>query len=240
MAPCRSRIYEALPPSRHFLPFPPFLPVLPSFARRFDGAFWSAADLPPRVCLFIHLKGQSRRHGALRDMPPFSSLPAPSPRQSNVLQKADRDGSRRPSPSSLSPTGPGGGGASSQRRIGPAAGANGDVGGPVRSRPPRLTIDTTNIAPPVPGYPHSGAPRLALNDVNAPCIGSPASVDSCKMLGRTAATPVNGHSANNNPNQLALPVNLPPGQQSEASIVHQHIQEISNKRISTLDYLRKA
>jgi hypothetical protein len=29
-------------------------------------------------------------------------------------------------------------------------------------------------------------------------------------------------------------------QQSEASIMHHHVTELANKRISTLDYLRKA
>ncbi|KAK8099076.1 uncharacterized protein PG998_012317 [Apiospora kogelbergensis] len=75
---------------------------------------------------------------------------------------------------------------------------------------------------------------------------SPASVDSfSRMLSRTAPTS-NGFGA-----AVASPP-LPTeragsistqgglGPQNESSIIYQHIQEIANKRISTLDYLRKA
>ena len=57
------------------------------------------------------------------------------------------------------------------------------------------------------------------------------------MLSRTAPTPVNGYSVNS---QLAPPAPVGSGPQSETVLVHQHIQEIANKRISTLDYLRKS
>jgi len=57
------------------------------------------------------------------------------------------------------------------------------------------------------------------------------------MLSRTAPTPVNGFASTT---QLAPPAAVAPGPQSELHLIHQHIQETANKRISTLDYLRKA
>lgn len=80
---------------------------------------------------------------------------------------------------------------------------------------------------------------------------SPASVDSfSRMLSRTAPTSNGHHPATTPPlpndgrpsisTQGGLAPPLPSQSQPEGSVVYQHIQEIANKRISTLDYLRKA
>ncbi|KAI0012668.1 hypothetical protein F4779DRAFT_17332 [Xylariaceae sp. FL0662B] len=62
---------------------------------------------------------------------------------------------------------------------------------------------------------------------------SPGSVDSfSRMIGRSAPTPTNGF--------YAASATSPPILQPEIPSLHQHIQDIANKRISTLDYLRKA
>lgn len=80
---------------------------------------------------------------------------------------------------------------------------------------------------------------------------SPASVDSfSRMLSRTAPTSNGHHPATTPPlpgdgrasvsAQGGLAPPLPSQPLPEGSVVYQHIQEIANKRISTLDYLRKA
>lgn len=80
---------------------------------------------------------------------------------------------------------------------------------------------------------------------------SPASADSfSRMLSRTAPTSNGHHPATTPPlpsdgrasvsAQGGLAPPLPSQPQPEGSVVYQHIQEIANKRISTLDYLRKA
>ncbi|KAK4241000.1 hypothetical protein C8A03DRAFT_30838 [Achaetomium macrosporum] len=60
-----------------------------------------------------------------------------------------------------------------------------------------------------------------------------------KMLSRGAVTPVSGY-----PVGMSVSASMLSGgsgaQQSELGVVHQHIQETANKRISTLEYLRKA
>ncbi|KAK0720730.1 hypothetical protein B0H67DRAFT_487045 [Lasiosphaeris hirsuta] len=144
-----------------------------------------------------------------------------SPRQPNVLHK-DRD--RRPSFgrkasfSSSSPIKPG------KRRA-----SNGAANG--------LSIVTTdNSVPPLPDFALAAAARLSRDTET---IQSPASTDSfSKMLSRTTPTPMNGYGPV--AGQLAPPAPVTSGQPSELSVVHQHIQDTANKRISTLDYLRKA
>ncbi|KAH6627079.1 hypothetical protein B0J18DRAFT_159219 [Chaetomium sp. MPI-SDFR-AT-0129] len=64
-----------------------------------------------------------------------------------------------------------------------------------------------------------------------------------RMLSRGAVTPVSGYPVSGpvgggGGGSLLSGANS--GQQSELALVHQHIQETANKRISTLDYLRKA
>jgi len=90
---------------------------------------------------------------------------------------------------------------------------------------------------------HSTPPSLPDNAALAahttqrdPGPSPPLSADSfSRMLTRTAPSSANGYT----PSQLA-PSLTGTTVQSEASLVHQHIHDIANKRISTLDYLRKA
>ena len=63
----------------------------------------------------------------------------------------------------------------------------------------------------------------------------PAPNPADRMLSRGAVTPISGYPVMTGTGPM---VGL--GQQSELSVTHQHIQETANKRISTLDYLRKA
>ncbi|KAK6950673.1 hypothetical protein Daesc_007198 [Daldinia eschscholtzii] len=65
-------------------------------------------------------------------------------------------------------------------------------------------------------------------------VPSPASTDSfSKMIARTAPTHINGYYPTST-------MTSPPLIQNEIPSLHQHIHEVANKRISTLDYLRKA
>ncbi|KAI2606221.1 uncharacterized protein GGS25DRAFT_378575 [Hypoxylon fragiforme] len=69
----------------------------------------------------------------------------------------------------------------------------------------------------------------------AEVVPSPASTDSfSKMMSRGAPTPTPGFHT--------IPATSPPIPQTQNEIpsLHQHIHEVANKRISTLDYLRKA
>ncbi|KAH6641688.1 hypothetical protein F5144DRAFT_627676 [Chaetomium tenue] len=68
---------------------------------------------------------------------------------------------------------------------------------------------------------------------------SPKTTDGLtKMLSRGAATPIPGYNASGSGSMLS---GSGMGQQGgELNVVHQHIQETATKRISTLDYLRKA
>jgi hypothetical protein len=163
-----------------------------------------------------------------RSRPP-TSVGEESPRQKNVLRK-DRKPSfgRKPSFSWTSP------GRGSKSRADSSSSANGD--GVPGFRPPAVQLfPDPNPVPPLPDFALASAAHISREtDAIAP---SPASSESfsLKMLSRGAPTPINGY-----------PVQLPPsismgggGAMSELSSVHQHIQETVNKRISTLDYLRK-
>ena len=150
-----------------------------------------------------------------------------SPRQPNVLHK-DRDRrpsfSRKASFSSSSPS-------KSARKRTLSSGANGVAPGL------QLANIGDNSVPPLPDFALAAAAKLS-RETDA--LQSPASVDSfSKMLSRTAPTPVNGYATAPGA-QLAPPAVVAPGQPSELSVLHQNIQETANKRISTLDYLRKA
>lgn len=57
-----------------------------------------------------------------------------------------------------------------------------------------------------------------------------------RMLSRSGTTPVNGFPSGGG----MMPPPSAGGMQNESNMVHQHIQEMANKRISTLEYLRKA
>ncbi|KAI1418366.1 hypothetical protein F5Y13DRAFT_515 [Hypoxylon sp. FL1857] len=138
-------------------------------------------------------------------------------REPNVLTK-DRD--RKPSfgrrPSFSSP--------SKGKRRASSSNAGSGAGGQIK---------TDAAAPPAipPDFALAAAAKLS-KEVEV--IPSPASTDSfAKMMGRSAPTPINGYYPPN-------PVASPPLIQNEIPSLHQHIQEVANKRISTLDYLRKA
>lgn len=93
-------------------------------------------------------------------------------------------------------------------------------------------IKTDATAPPAipPDFALAAAAKFSRESEAVP---SPASADSfSKMLSRTATTPING--------QYPTTATSPPLLQTEIPSLHQHIHEVSNKRISTLDYLRKA
>ncbi len=178
------------------------------------------------------------RPGTSAGEPTSNEKPGEQPRQPNVLTK-DRE--RRPSFSrkgSFSSPGRG----LRRRASSTSLPSN---GAPSNGGRPNLQVNTTSASiPPPPALPPDYALAAAAKLSREPDpLQSPASNDSfSKMLGRTAPTPTNGYSAtgSNGTGGLAPPANVAPGQQSEAAIVHQHIQEIANKRISTLDYLRKA
>ncbi|KAI1394329.1 uncharacterized protein F4822DRAFT_45261 [Hypoxylon trugodes] len=93
-------------------------------------------------------------------------------------------------------------------------------------------IKTDATAPPAipPDFALAAAAKLSKE---AEVVPSPASTDSfSKMIGRSAPTPINGYYPSS--------ATSPPLIQNEIPSLHQHIHEIANKRISTLDYLRKA
>ncbi|KAK1760591.1 hypothetical protein QBC47DRAFT_9908 [Echria macrotheca] len=140
-----------------------------------------------------------------------------SPRQPNVLHKGDRRPSfgRKSSFSASSPS------KSAKKRANSSGAANGDT--PI---------------PPLPDFALAAAAKLSRE---SEALQSPASIDSfSKMLNRTAPTPVNAYSSAAPGAALAPPAVVAPGQSSELGVVHQNIIDTANKRISTLDYLRKA
>ncbi|KAK4180557.1 hypothetical protein QBC36DRAFT_319901 [Triangularia setosa] len=154
--------------------------------------------------------------------------PSPAQRQHNVLHKSrDRRPSfgRKPSFSFTSSSSP-------KRRTNSSSSANGAA-----TRPPAIQLfsDSDNPVPPLPDFALAQAVNKLSRETDAVLL-SPTSTPEgfSKMLSRT--TPTNG--------QLAPPPVLQggggSGQPSELSVVHQHIQETASKRISTLDYLRKA
>ncbi|KAI0383278.1 hypothetical protein F5Y04DRAFT_32099 [Hypomontagnella monticulosa] len=137
-------------------------------------------------------------------------------REHNVLTK-DRE--RKPSfgrkPSFSSPS-------KGKRRASSSNAASGASG----------QIKTDAAAPPAipPDFALAAAAKLSREIEVVP---SPASTDSfSKMIGRTAPTPTNGY--------YPASATSPPLLQTEIPSLHQHIHEVANKRISTLDYLRKA
>ncbi|KAL0476111.1 hypothetical protein QR685DRAFT_69401 [Neurospora intermedia] len=97
---------------------------------------------------------------------------------------------------------------------------------------------SSNSIPPVPGI-ALAASRLT-DAVRPPPLSATTTetVNFSRMLSRSTPTPVNGFGPSTT--QLAPPAIVAPGPQSELGEVHARIQETANKRISTLDYLRKA
>lgn len=142
---------------------------------------------------------------------PSSSLPV----QQNLLVK-DRKGSFGRRASITSPS-------RSKRR----ASSSASVG------PANVVVTDSKVPPALPDFALAAAAKIS-RETDA--VQSPASSDSfSKMLGRTQT----GNSASDR----LTPMTSHPavwGGGSEASIVHLQMQEVANKRISTLDYLRKA
>ncbi|KAI1808874.1 hypothetical protein F4811DRAFT_4119 [Daldinia bambusicola] len=138
-------------------------------------------------------------------------------KEPNVLTK-ERD--RKPSfgrkPSFSSP--------SKGKRRGSSSNAGTGTGSQIRTDaaiPPAIPPDFALAAP---------AKLAKESDI----VPSPASTDSfSKMIARTAPASLNGHYP-------ASAATSPPLIQNEIPSLHQHIHEVANKRISTLDYLRKA
>ncbi|KAI6370441.1 hypothetical protein MCOR25_004178 [Pyricularia grisea] len=97
----------------------------------------------------------------------------------------------------------------------------------------KLRVTTDHSAPPLPDINTSRYSRLDSSQESYFYLQSPPlSADSfSKMLSRTTT---------NNGGQMAPPPGPTSGQTDSYSMVYQHIQETANKRISTLDYLRKA
>ncbi|KAL7623100.1 hypothetical protein AAE478_006779 [Parahypoxylon ruwenzoriense] len=138
-------------------------------------------------------------------------------REPNVLVK-DRD--RKPSfgrrPSFSSPS-------KGKRRASSSNAASGAAG----------QIKTDAAAPPAipPDFALAAAAKLSRDSEG---VHSPVSADSfTKMMGRSAPTPTPTNGYYN-------VATSPPPPQNEIPSLHQHLQEVANKRISTLDYLRKA
>ncbi|KAK8102568.1 hypothetical protein PG984_015714 [Apiospora sp. TS-2023a] len=115
--------------------------------------------------------------------------------------------------------------------------SNGTAGG-------QNIVDDT--APPaLPEHALANAAKYS-KEYESTATASPASVDSfSRMLSRTAPTSNGFNNAVTSPpmpterhGSVSAQGGL--GPQNESNIIYQHIQEIANKRISTLDYLRKA
>lgn len=161
------------------------------------------------------------------------------PRQPNVLHK-EKDRERRPSfgrKASFSASSPSKEG---KRRTSSSSPSKGGSGNGFASGRPAIQVVTDNSVPPIPDFDFGLVAASKLSRETEVLQSPPASADSfSKMLSRTAPTPVNGYSVAIT-GQLAPPAMVGGGQQSELSLIHHHIQEMANKRISTLDYLRKA
>ncbi|KAI1466184.1 uncharacterized protein F4812DRAFT_99393 [Daldinia caldariorum] len=165
-------------------------------------------------------QAQSNQGGrsSSRSRPGTSSGDKDKEREPNILIK-ERD--HKPSfgrkPSFSSP--------SKGKRRGSSSNAGAGTGSQIR---------TDAAIPPAipPDFALAAAAKLAKeSDI---VISSPASTDSfSKMIARATPTPLNGYYP-------ASTMTSPPLIQNEIPSLHQHIHEVANKRISTLDYLRKA
>jgi hypothetical protein len=165
--------------------------------------------------------------------PPFETREGREGTRNKLHKDRERSRDRRPSFGRKSSFG-----SPSKRRASSSAGNAGDGG---RSAAASLVVTDSTAPPALPDFAVQLAAAAKLSR-ETEALQSPASGDSfSKMLSRTAPTPVNGYS------QLAPPAAVVGGQMvgglsqpAELSMVHQHIQDTANKRISTLDYLRKA
>lgn len=146
-------------------------------------------------------------------------LPTGSPRQPNLLHKDRKPSfSRKSSFNFISSPSRGSKRRGESTSEGPAAPANGPVGQPLPAI--QLQFDTS-LGPPPP---------------SEPIARSPIAEGFSKMLSRGAVTPVSGYPVQGSSSMLGMNY----AQSSELAMVHQHIQETATKRISTLEYLRKA
>ncbi|KAK4191476.1 hypothetical protein QBC35DRAFT_14169 [Podospora australis] len=170
-----------------------------------------------------------------------------SPRRHNVLHKS-RD--RRPSfgrktSFSLSTSSP-------KRRANSSSSANGGSGTVQQQRPPAIQLfPDDSPVPPLPELTLTAAALSKLSKQTEAIVHSPTSAEFSRMAPGSrsnAPTPVNGQQLAPPPvlhgSGIAASVGLngagAGNSQNESTIVHHHIQEMANKRISTLDYLRKA
>ncbi|KAL2145569.1 hypothetical protein VTI28DRAFT_6807 [Corynascus sepedonium] len=101
-------------------------------------------------------------------------------------------------------------------------------------------VDGGGVVLPIPSH-RPSATQLPPEETVPPLPDpSPKTTDGLsKMLSRGTATPVPAYPVNMAGSGSMLN-NASIAQQSELALVHQHIQETANKRISTFDYLRKA
>lgn len=120
------------------------------------------------------------------------------------------------------------------------AGAAPGVGRPLSpppEPPPALPEYALSSAAKISKEPESFASPSSRSNSNSMDSTGAFIQSSGRMLNRSGTMPTNGY-ATGGPGMMAPP--LTAGLQSESSMVHQHIQEMANKRISTLEYLRKA
>jgi hypothetical protein len=160
-----------------------------------------------------------------RSRPPTSlgePIAGGSPRQTNTLLKDRKPsfGGRKLSFNFASSPGK----STKRRPDSPTANGGGTTPSGFAHPPPAIQLFPDTLDPPP----------------TEPIARSPASPSGfSKMLSRGAVTPISAY-----PVQLgAVPtamLGISPGQPSELSSVHQHIQDTASKRISTLEYLRKA
>ncbi|KAF6822508.1 hypothetical protein CMUS01_11064 [Colletotrichum musicola] len=151
---------------------------------------------------------------------PFFPPPLQYPSGPNVLTK-DRKSSFGRKPSFSSPS------KSSKRR---ANSSSSGVGG-------NVVVTDRNVPPALPDFALAAAAKITRD---ADQIHSPASADSfTKMLSRshTGSTSLAADRL-----QPPMPSAAHPNmwQSSESVVLHMQMQEMANKRISTLDYIRKA
>lgn len=180
-----------------------------------SGSTPTGASTPFFSTSFFSSASKSRPGTSSGEPPPLptNNPSATSLAQPNVLSK-DRKGSFGRRASVTSPS-------RSKRRASSSAGGS------------NLIVTDSKVPPALPDFALAAAAKIS-RETDA--VQSPASADSfSKMLGRTPTsqsnsdrlTPMTSHPA------------IFPGS-SEASIVFLQIQDLANKRISTLDYLRKA
>lgn len=178
---------------------------------------------------FTYSGGASRSRpgtssGATPSSASFSQLqPSPAIQAPNVLTKERKGSSGRKASFSGSPSKNGGG--SAKRRANSSS-----------------VVTDSNVPPALPDFALAAAAKLS-RETDA--IQSPTSSDGFSKMMGTRTTPMQHLYTAPLPPLPQLPGSSGPVQlggqfQPEGSIVHQQVQDMANKRISTLDYLRKA